>query len=89
MSKHVAYSSVNCVKRRVVRNQASFVEKQLRLCPQARKNIWSFVSKAVKSVGRLGNLRRRRLSMLLDVVACRFEMKVFKSLSFESSKTNK
>jgi hypothetical protein len=89
MSKHVAYSSVNCVKRRAVRNQASFVEKQLRLYPQARKNILSFVSKAVKSVGRPGNLRRRRPDTLPDAVACRFETKLFKSLSFESSKTNK
>jgi len=70
-----------------VKNQASFVEKQLRLYSQAKKNILSFVSKAVKDVGRLGNLRRRRLGTLPDAVAYRFEMKLFKSMSFESSKT--
>jgi len=89
MSKHVVYLSVNCVKRQVAKNQASFVEKQLRPYLQARKNILSFVSKAVKSVGRLGNLGQRRLGMLPDAVARKLETTLFKSVSLESSKTNK
>ena len=60
-----------------MKKQASCVEKQLRLCLQVRKNILNFVSKAVKSVGRLGNLRRKRLGTLPDAAACRFDMKFF------------
>ena len=60
-----------------MKNKASCVEKQPRLCLQARKNILNFVSKAVKSVGRLGNLRRKQPSTLPDAVVFRFEMKFF------------
>ena len=60
-----------------MKNKASCVEKQLRLCLRARKNILNFVSKAVKNVGRLGNLKRKQPSTLPNVFACRFEMKFF------------